>query len=148
MTTEDFIQFCEQQKSRNSADREEHESLSGLVKKLAQDVASIHDSRHATQENLAKVVNDMRLDHMTLEDQVASLAASIQSLVIALQGAYGGAGLITQVAGLKSELADIKLDFESIRSEGKGMARLIGWGAAAIGVAAAAVGILSLYKRS
>lgn len=147
MTTEDFIQFCEQQRTRNSADREEHESLSGMIKRLAQDVASIHDSRHATQENLAKVVNDMRLDHMTLEDQVASLAASIQSLVIALQGAYGGAGLVSQVAGLKSEIADLRLDYAAMCNEGKGMKRLLGWGAALIGVAAAAAGVLAMVKR-
>lgn len=130
MTTEAFIEFCQQQQRRHDA---EQDKLTRQVARLSEDVASIHASRHAAQENLAQVVNEMRLDHNTLEKQVASLTNSIQELVIAMKGAYGGQGLVAQVNALATRVGEI----EAARDEGKGMARLIGWGGGLLGAAAA-----------
>ena len=132
MTTQEFIEFCEEQKTRNESERKARDALAKTVGILVEDVASIHNSRHATQGKLAEIVDEMRNDHYALEDQVTLLANSIQELVSALKGAFGGPGLVSQVAELTKQVAAI----DSARDQGRGMARLVGWGAGLIAVAA------------
>jgi predicted translin family RNA/ssDNA-binding protein len=115
---------------RQDFDRAETKRLSEAIARLSEDVATIHSSRHSAQENLARVVNEMRLDHNTLEKQVASLTNSIQELVIAMKGAYGGQGMVAQLEKLAIRIESM----EATRHEGQGMTRLLGWAAAGLSV--------------
>ena len=154
MDSTNFAKFCEEQVVLNANDREARKALTERLSRLSKDVAQIHESRHATQEKVAMVVDDMRCDHNTLESQVTVMANSMQTLVVALQGAYGGPGLVTRVSEIKTDVANIelefvkmRLDFEATRSEGRGMLRLIGWGGALIGTTATVVSLVLIFKR-
>jgi chromosome segregation ATPase len=126
MSTSEFEVVMQQQ----NFDRAETKRLSEAITKLSDDVASIHRSRHSAQENLARVVNEMRMDHNTLEQQVASLTSSIQKLVLSMEGAYGSHGIVAQIEQLNTRVKSV----EDTRLEGQGMSRLLGWAAAGLSV--------------
>lgn len=135
MTTDEFIAFC---KTQQAHDAEARSDMNRKIERLADDVASIHSSRHAAQENLANVVNEMRIEHNTLEKQVASLVVAMQELVIAMKGSYGGQGLVAQVNALAAKIESM----DTAHKEARGMSRLIGWGGGLLGAAAAIKGFL------
>lgn len=137
MTTTEFNQFLIDQRR---ADNEERAKIVASIDAVKADIASIHRSRHETQENLSIAINEMRLDQAATEKNLAALVASVTELVAALKGnTFGSVGLVAQVADHSRRLSDI----ETAQKEARGMSRIIGWGVTAIGVA---VGVKSLTK--
>ncbi len=105
MATSDFLQFCRGHAEQLRAEKKE---LEARVQKLADDIAAIREARHAAQASIANVVDEMRVEHHTLEQQVGTLAKSISELVTALQGAYGSVGLVQQITALNGDVAALK----------------------------------------
>ena len=131
MNTPDFNQFLIDQRR---SDSEERAKLSAAIDAVKADLASIHKSRHETQENLSIAINEMRLDQAATEKNLAALVASVAELVAALKGnTFGSVGLVAQVADHEKRLDEI----ETMQKEAKGMSRLIAWGVSAIGAAVA-----------
>jgi hypothetical protein len=129
MTTDTFADFL----AKQEFDRAETRRLSTAVETLSRDVAAIHASRHATQENLATVIDEMRIEHGSLEVQVSKLVESMRELVIAMEGSYGSKGIVSRIESVELRTAAL----ETMVNEGAGMRRLLGWGAAIVGTAVA-----------
>jgi hypothetical protein len=136
MTTDTFADFL----AKQEFDRAETRRLSTAVETLSRDVAAIHASRHATQENLATVIDEMRIEHGSLEVQVSKLVESMRELVIAMEGSYGSKGIVSRIESVELRTAAL----ETMVNEGAGMRRLLGWGAAIVG---AVVAVKALFAK-
>ena len=64
----------------------------------------------------------------------------MRELVIAMEGSYGSTGLVARVADAEKRIGVC----EKLVTEGQGMRRLLGWGAA---IVAAAVALKALFFK-
>ena len=158
MTTDSFAEFL----AKQEFDRAETKRLGAAIAELQRDVVGIHETRHATQQKLAEVVGEIRVEHGTLEKQVSELVVSMQELVLVMKGSYGGQGLVSRVSSLEvavSTMSKVRDDvcsahiaevdariekLETLVTEAQGMQRLIKWGAALI---ASAVAIKAFFVK-